>query len=320
MTTAYNGIGIRRRWRIPARVILTAGAGVASAFPTGCGGASKGDLDPYAAQSGEVLGSNPRPAGRHAMPWELGEPSPDAPTGAATTPGQRDWTIALALFPQGESAAARQALARAHADGFAQAYLLPRRNALVVALGRYDSPDAAQAKRDLAAAKAKQVGDARPWAGAMMIPPEQQITHGSLPELDLRNARRLFGKDAKYTLQINAYARSDTQAPSASELAEFRTLAEQAAQELRRQGDRAFYYHGPNMSLVTVGVFSDNDLAGNEFDELGRSTPRPESMMLQDARRKHPHKLLNGKGLKVRSPGAVEGTLTRSELVQIPEK
>ncbi|MBM4107402.1 MAG: hypothetical protein FJ255_01070 [Phycisphaerae bacterium] len=290
---------------------------VAALLLVGCGGGGPKDrLDGYAAQSGEVLGTNPRPAGRHAMPWELGEPA-DA---SAPTQTPRDWAIALALFPQNESAQARQALARAQNDGLTGAYLLPRRSGWAVAYGRYDSPESPQAQRDLAMVKGRQVGDARPWAGAMLMPPEQQAAAGSLPDLDLRNARRLFGKAARYTLQINAYARADGGRPSESELGEFRRAAEQGAQELRRQGERAFYYHGPNMSLVTIGVFGDDDISGSDIDELGRSTPRPESMALQDARRKFPHMLLNGRGLKVRSPGAVEGTLTRSELVQIPEK
>jgi hypothetical protein len=234
--------------------------------------------------------------------------------------GLQDWTIALAVLPKTETGRAQEALGRARELGLAQAHLQSRRSGWVVAYGRYDSPDSAAARRDLAMIKGLRAGELRPYAGALLLPPEQRAAAGSLPDLDLRNARRMYGKDARYTLQINAYARGDGGKPTPEELAQFRRLAEQGAQELRRQGERAFYYHGPNMSLVTVGIFTDADLAGNDFDELGRPVPRPESMALREARRKFPHMLLNGQGMRVRTGGSGEGVLARSELVMIPDR
>lgn len=278
----------------------------------GCGGGEARKTD-YATQSREVLGTASRPG---TNPWDGFEGNASAHASAE----ESSWTIALAVASPTDAAGAQQALARAREHGLAGARLESRRNGWVVAYGRYDAPDSPAARRDLAMVKGLVAGEVRPYAGALMLPPERKAESGTLPELDLRNARRLFGTQAKYTLQINAYARADGSKPSASELAEFRRLAEQSAQELRRQGERAFYYHGPNMSLVTVGLFTDADLGGTDFDELGRSVPRPESMALQEARRKFPHMLLNGRGLRVRSPGGGEGALARSELVQVPER
>jgi hypothetical protein len=39
------------------------------------------------------------------------------------------------------------------------------------------------------------------------------------------------------------------------QVAEIRKAAEGAVKALREQGDQAFYFHGPERSMVTVGLF-----------------------------------------------------------------
>lgn len=280
------------------------------------------NLEALQGQTAEVFGE-PRPGaaqapgartGRHAMPWELGEAQPDA--------GPSKWVIAVAMFSPDQGAEARRALALARDQGkLPSATLVQRRLGWVVAFGSYDSPDAPQAQRDLAMVKSREVDGARPFATAALLPPEARAVAGAIAELDLRRAREVFGKQAAYTLQVGAYARADNRPASADELAQFRALAEQAAQELRRQGEMAFYYHGPRMSLVTVGLFADEDLAGVDRDAAGGEAPRAESMALQEARRKFPHTLLNGKGVVLRQRGG-DGSqrLAPAELVRVPER
>jgi hypothetical protein len=250
------------------------------------------------------------------MPWDLGE--------AGTEPARSGWVIAVAMFPSDQEAAARRSLQIARESAkLASATLVRRRLGWVVAYGSYDSPDDPDAQRDLGMIKSKQVEGQKPFVAAALLPPEARGVAGTIAELDLRKARAVFGEQAKYTLQVGAYARGDAQPASADELSQFRALAEQAAQELRRQGETAFYYHGPRMSLVTVGVFSDEDMAGVDRDDAGGQTPRPESVALQEARRKFPHALLNGKGVTVRSRGASADAVPRpapTELVRIPDE
>ena len=98
------------------------------------------------------------------------------------------------------------------------------------------------------------------------------------------------------------------------ELAEFRKAAEAAAIELRRGGELAFYYHGPERSTVTVGLFTQKDLndgTGGESDDL------------REARQKHPSALVNGMGLRQSEivPGTKKkGELQKSFLVTVPKK
>jgi hypothetical protein len=136
-----------------------------------------------------------------------------------------------------------------------------------------------------------------------------------MPDLDLRNARSTFGEDrAQVTLQVGIYCRMDDRKPTAAELAEFRKAAEAAAIELRRGGELAFYYHGPERSTVTVGLFTQKDLndgTGGESDDL------------REARQKHPSALVNGMGLRQSEivPGSKKkGELQKSFLVTVPKK
>ena len=135
---------------------------------------------------------------------------------------------------------------------------------------------------------------------------------GSTPELDLLNVRRLYGPQAKYTLQIGRYARNDFAAPSESERKEFRRLAEEAAAKLRKDGEQAFYFHAEMMSLVTVGLFNDADLPRKDH---------PASARLLDLQTRFPTSLLNGAGMRVRRSGETgEGQLVPSVVVATPQE
>ena len=59
-----------------------------------------------------------------------------------------------------------------------------------------------------------------------------------------------------YSLQIGFYDEAFGK--------EFRKAAEEMATILREDGVEAYYYHGPNISMVTVGLFDDSDLVKRE--------------------------------------------------------
>ena len=128
----------------------------------------------------------------------------------------------------------------------------------------------------------------------------------------LVQAKAMFGSEALYSLQIAVYGRRDLPNPSEADLAETRKAAEQAAIRLRQEGEQAFYYHGPRMSMVTIGVFG--------IDDFDPQTPSYKSSRLLAAQKRHPYNLYNGAGIKEKRNPRSEGKLQPSNLVALPEK
>jgi hypothetical protein len=217
------------------------------------------------------------------------------PKATTSAPGSADWSIVIKAFREDDQAeAARDGLRKVQSEGgLPGAYLDKRGEATVIAYGRYADPAAKDAQADLAKVHNIEVvmngAKSKPFAAAFLAPPEE--VKGSLPEFDLRNARKNTGEWVLYTLQIGVYGRGDGKAATAAELQEFRATAEKAVAQLRREGEQAFYYHGPNLSSVTVGLFGKDD-----FD----SETKVESPALHLLRQKFPYNLQNGLGIKQR--------------------
>ncbi len=230
------------------------------------------------------------------------------------------WTIVIVAFTgDGQVEAATLGLVKARTEGgLPGAYLEKRDKATVLAYGRYETPDDPRAQADLEMIRTMTSEGTRPFASALLTPPAPKHLAGSLPELDLRNAKKLFGKDkALYTLQVAIYGRGDRSRASAEDIAAARKASEEAAVILRRDGELAFYYHAAERSMVTVGVYGQND-----YDPLNR--PGIESYSLLRARELHPLNLLNGQGIRERIAGAKgDGPenyrLQPSSLVSVPE-
>lgn len=238
------------------------------------------------------------------------------------------WSIVLVAFTEIEpkagelplSAAERAEIGLAkvvNEAGLTGAFVEKRDKATVVAYGRYEGPDDPRAVADLERLRTMRVGGQLPFASALLSPPDPSLLSGSLPELDLRNAKKLFGADnALYTLQIGIYGRGDRSPATPAEVSEFRKAAEQAAVLLRRDGELAFYYHAPERSMVTIGVFGQQD-----YDPRNRQGI--ESFELLQTRERHALNLLNGRGIRERIPGTTgEGAssfrLQPSKLVAVP--
>jgi hypothetical protein len=234
------------------------------------------------------------------------------------------WSIVIAAFRgDDQDAQAAAGLERVRSDGgLKEAYLEKRGQAAVIAYGRYQDPASKQAKADLERIKGIEVvvngGKQHPFAQAFITPPED--VPGSLPEFDLRNARKLSGEWVLYSLQIGVYSREDGKEATAAERAEFRKAAEQAVVQLRREGDPAYYFHGPRRSMVTVGLFGKDD-----FDP---QTPGVESATLKALRSRYPYNLNNGMGTRRRvqwvnpQSGAVakKEKIEQSALVNVPRE
>lgn len=239
---------------------------------------------------------------------------------ARPSSGQRDaagqtgsWSIVLGVF-RGEAAREEAATALQlirTSGGLPEAYAEHRGGALVVAYGRYAGPDDARARADLDRLKEVRVRGTVPYAYAFLAPPAAGAGEGARPEYNLARAKEKYGEAALYTLQIGVYGRDDLPRPTAADLEESRRLAEDAAAKLRQEGELAFYFHGPSRSMVTVGVFDTSD--------IDPQAPGFQSARLRDAKKRHPHNLYNGAGIRAKRGGRT-GSLQASTLVAIPEK
>jgi hypothetical protein len=270
----------------------------------------------------------PEPGGIHEIGSVLdglpagvfGAPAPSGAKPQAAAAGPVDasasqWTIAIGVF-RGDNnyEEAGQTLSRVRSEGgLPNAYLQRRGPATLVAFGSYSGPTDARAQADLSRIQSMVAGGQRLYAGAYLCPPFQGKAISQLGEYDLRRARQTYGDAAMYTLQVGWYGREDLPRTTEADLKEARQAAEEAAERLRREGELAFYFHGPNRSMVTVGIFDATD-----FDPIQH--PGVESTRLRDARRRHPLNLYNGAGYSYKSPGMREAKLLPSGLVAIPNK
>ncbi|RMH25941.1 MAG: hypothetical protein D6692_10105 [Planctomycetota bacterium] len=236
--------------------------------------------------------------------------SPDAGGGASVVEG---WSVLVAVVPTNREEDAEAMLETVRSAGLGGARVAMHNGRRVIVYGSWDDPGAEEAQRGLAAVRGLQIGGVTPFAAAVMIPPAAPA--GAKDEFDLRGVKARLGDDAVYTLQVGVYARGDFQKPSEQEIALFRRSAERAVAELRAQGEQAFFYHGPNRSSVTVGVFGEDDHDGS-------TRPAVESARLRALRERFPHCLLNGEGLMetVQTERGPVKRLQPSYLVAIPKQ
>lgn len=283
-----------------ARVVRLGVLGFVTPLFWGCQSAETRDqraLDPYAREAAGVFALDEAPAG--------------TPVESAS------WSVLVATVPSGRMDEAQRLLDTVHTTGLTGAHIALRERRPIIAFGRYDDPGSPEAQAGLRRVRETNISGMNPFGAAMLIPPGAPATGAEVDELNLRSVRgRLTKAEAAYTLQIGVYARPDMGRPTAEELTLFRREAEKAARQLRAEGEIAFYYHGPNMSMVTVGVFAEDD-------HDGETQPPIESIRLRQARQQHPYNLLNGQGInetvRTGSGGSVQ-RLQASRLVAIPER
>jgi hypothetical protein len=241
---------------------------------------------------------------------------------AAATPADV-WSIVIHGYrDDDQDSAATADLERVRTEGrLPEAYLEHRGDATVIAYGRYTGPTTKEAQGDLKRIQNLEITlpdgrKGKPFAGAFIAPPME--IRGSIPEYDLRNVRKLNGEWVLYTLQIGVYGRADKKAATPAEMEEFRQTAEKAVTQLRREGEQAFYFHGPRMSSVTVGLFGKDD-----FDPALKI----ESAALRVMRQRFPYNLQNGLGIRQRLTATNPQTgksikieqLQKSALMNVPE-
>lgn len=184
---------------------------------------------------------------------------------------------------------------REHA-GLADLWYTEGSVASTVYAGRFRDPRDERALAMLREVRAAQLDGGRPFAQAKLVPLSGSGTGEAVyNELDLRNYR------GSITLQIGFY---DTNyGPN------YRAAAEQAVATLRAEGDEAYFYHGPNRSLVTVGLFTRGEaLVPNGNTEMYSPAVR----LLQE---RFPYNTMNGLTFERRENGI--GGVQESFLVPV---
>jgi len=221
------------------------------------------------------------------------DPGTGAPVNAPTSDA---WAIFV------DSASGANAMEQARAKAVNVSRMLRRNDVTIrphprgaaIVVGSYKGPDEADAKRDLAAIQAMKVDGKPLFAGAYLTPPNAGDV-GELPQYSLEAARKANGPGSLYTLQIGVY-----ESPKPEEA---KRAAEEAAKQLRREGEQAFYHHGRNRSMVTIGLFSSRD-----YDpQTGQMNPA-----LVQLKQRYPDNLYNGREL------LVSGRAQSSALVEVP--
>ncbi len=202
---------------------------------------------------------------------------------SATNADDNFWTIGLKPFagPDARLRAEQELTRLRGVKGLSEAFIINRGPRIIVCIGRVTSPSSTEAEALLERIRNVRDEGMKPFARAFYIPPTTEVAS----DLDLRSVPANYGKNAIYTLQIGVYGRADGKAPTEKDVAEARRKAEEAASDLRKQGELAFYYHGPSMSMVTVGVYGERDIQGSF------------SLELRDAMERFPNNLVNGKGV-----------------------
>ncbi len=272
--------------------LVIAGGTVATAQDT------KKKTQPDFKEEGKKLFDKNKPAG---------QPGKEGGTSAG-------WSVAVFTFRGDERAKeSRSVLQYVRTTGrLPEARMEERGQSVVILVASFEDPQSPEARAELERVRAVKVDDKLPYASAFLAPPVNGVGEGRRPEINLLRVKEQQPA-ALYSFQVAVYGRDDIKDRPITEddLRDARHGAEQAALQLRAEGEEAYYYHGPRMSMVTIGVFDITD-----FDS---QMPQFESDRLKAVRKRHPLNLYNGKAIKVTVPGKGE-QLQTSSLVNIPKK
>lgn len=180
----------------------------------------------------------------------------------------------------------------------ADVWFLDHGDVAAVYLGRYPREDHPDAQRALRQVRAARLDGRRAFADARIVPIDRRRGEGAgLDEHDLRQFSGYF------TLLLAVYEQEYGR--------DFRTAAEQYAQQLRDDtGHDIYYYHGPNQSIVTTGLFTRADFVA--VDGVDTYGPR-----IRERQEEFPHALRNGQ--TIRNPEVpTDDQLEPSIIVRVP--
>lgn len=257
-----------------------------------CASDSKNDAIPQDMRTeGQRLFGGAQPSGGTAQ-----ADAPDSATGAKgsrATPkpakskrvaggDASGWVIVLDFLsgPTHERAAAQRRIGLVGELGRDDIAIRSRSGGSAVVMGSYASADDPRAQQDLEWVRSVSNGRTQPFSRAYLLPPTNEgAASGKNEEWNLAGIReRREGSGMDLTLQVAVFAGD-------GDLARARAEAEAFAVELRRAGERAYFFHGASLSVVTVGLFTNSEADGSGA---------PASRAAREAQRAHPLNLKDG--------------------------
>lgn len=142
----------------------------------------------------------------------------------------------------------------------------------VVCHGRFDDPAGAAAQAALRQIRSLELDGAKTYRNVGLAP----LGRGGRQIFDTLDLKQFPGQ---LSLQVEFYNENYD--------GDFRRAAEGRARALRRSGEQAYYYHGPHISMVTLGLFSRDDFVKEgDTDAYG-----PRIKAIQE---EYPYNLANG--------------------------
>ena len=215
------------------------------------------------------------------------------------------WAVPIKSFQGGDRSQRATQMGRDinRVTGMSDAWVTDDGNRSTVLYGRFTDPHSTQAQLALHAIQQLEVDEQQPYAKAQLQPVASLASVSSSPH-DLAQYSGL------YSLQIAAFQDADR--------ALQRRAAKQYVQQLRDEGEDAYYYHGRTMSLVTVGLFRKSEALVSVPNPMApgsrveRYSPR-----VVELQKKYPDNLVNGRTLIEKQDGKVVGNQP-SVLVPVP--
>ncbi len=167
-------------------------------------------------------------------------------------------------------------------------------------IGRFRSPSDLDARFALRAARDAKIDGEKLFPNAQVLPIQTGYGDPGV-ELDPHDLRQFAGTPDYHTLEVAIF----TPANGA-----FRAAAQKLADQLRKKDHDAYFYHGPNASSVTIGLFTRDD-----WDLVG--TTEVYGPRIQALRAEFPDLLVDGEKRE-----RIEGDPTQgnepSKIVRVP--
>lgn len=212
---------------------------------------------------------------------------------------QGGWAIELAIFSgkRRQASAKRLVMWLKENTSLSDTWVYDDANDSRVMQGRFSEPNSPQVQEELHQVRQMVINDVKRFEKAQIVPFGKTAMTAAQPS-DLSQFAGIQG----YTLQVAFFDKAGGQ--------RFREAAEAYCRQLREKSEQAYFYHGPNRSMVTVGLFTDADWEGE-------GVKRHYGPRIRELQERFPNNLGNGSTIVEKSNGQLIGDQP-SVLVHLP--
>lgn len=223
----------------------------------------------------------------------------DPTTPDFTSQSSGGWAIELATFTgkHRKASALRLVTWLKENTTLTDAWIYDQENDTLVMQGRFTEPNSPQVQEELHHIRAMKIQDVQRFEKVQIVPYGKTAMTAATPS-DLAQFTGIQG----YTLQVAFFDKAGG--------SRFREAAETYCRQLREKNEQAYFYHGPNRSMVTIGLFTDADWEGEGIK-------KHYGQRIQDLQLRFPNNLGNGSTIVEKVNGQIIGDQS-SVLVHLP--